>query len=72
MDKNTQSLFKTTDTHGYVKRSEISFRAAKSVVGPLGAGYVPDGMTAEQYKALKEKEKPSYKKNLGRVGPKGF
>ena len=37
----------------------------------VSAGYVPDGMTADSYKALKEKEKAAMK-NLGRSGPRGF
>jgi hypothetical protein len=35
--------------------------------------YVPSGFTPEQYKKFKETEaKKKAKKNLGRVGPKGF
>ncbi len=35
--------------------------------------YVPDGFTPESYKKFKEEErKKNEKKNLGRVGPKGF
>lgn len=34
-------------------------------------GYVPDGLTAEQYKKIKEKETAAAK-NLGKVGPRGF
>lgn len=36
------------------------------------AGYVPDGMTAAQYKAFKEKEAKKNQRNLGAMGPKGF
>ena len=36
-------------------------------------GYVPSGFTPEQYKKFKEEEaKKNQKKNLGRMGPKGF
>lgn len=36
-------------------------------------GYVPSGFTPEQYKKFKEQEaKKKQKKNLGRMGPKGF
>lgn len=37
-------------------------------------GYVPSGLTPEQYKKLKEAEakKNAKKKNLGGLGPKGF
>lgn len=34
-------------------------------------GYVPDGLTAEQYKKIKEKE-AAKAANLGKVGPRGF
>ena len=34
-------------------------------------GYVPDGLTAEQYKKIKEKERQQAK-NLGKLGPRGF
>ena len=35
-------------------------------------GYVPDGFTAESYKKFKEEEAAKKKKNLGRLGPRGF
>ena len=38
----------------------------------MARGYVPDGMTADQYKKFKEKEAAAKPKNLGRVGPRGF
>lgn len=39
----------------------------------LSVGYVPDGMTPEQYKALKAKEKAeNSKKNFGAGGARGF
>jgi hypothetical protein len=42
----------------------------------LGMGYVPDGFTKESYAKLKAGEKKkkddAAKKNLGRMGPKGF
>jgi hypothetical protein len=34
-------------------------------------GYVPDGLTAEQWKKIKEKE-AQQKANLGKLGPRGF
>jgi hypothetical protein len=34
-------------------------------------GYVPDGLTKEQWEKMKKKEQEA-KKNLGRVGPRGF
>ena len=33
--------------------------------------YVPDGLTAEQYKQIKEKERLKAQ-NLGKLGPRGF
>lgn len=34
-------------------------------------GYVPDGLTAAEYKKIKEKE-AAKSKNLGKMGPRGF
>lgn len=34
-------------------------------------GYVPDGLTKEQYEKIKKKEREA-QKNLGRMGPRGF
>lgn len=34
-------------------------------------GYVPDGLTKEQYEKIKKKEREA-KQNLGRMGPRGF
>jgi hypothetical protein len=34
-------------------------------------GYVPDGLTADQWKKIKEKETQK-KANLGKLGPRGF
>jgi len=45
-------------------------------VGPLHssvAGYVPDGLSPEQYQRIKQDEQKKLKgKNLGRLGPRGF
>ena len=36
-------------------------------------GYIPDGLTAEQYKQIKQQERArTTGKNLGRLGPRGF
>lgn len=43
-----------------------------SVSSTAAYGYVPDGLTPEQYKALKEKDAKKNQKNLGAMGPKGF
>ena len=37
----------------------------------LSHAYVPDGLTAEQYKKIKEKEQQRAR-DLGRLGPRGF
>jgi len=37
----------------------------------LRMGYVPDGLTPEQWKKIQDEEKAK-QKNLGRVGPRGF
>jgi hypothetical protein len=34
-------------------------------------GYIPDGLTKEQWEKIKKKETEA-KKNLGKVGPRGF
>lgn len=38
----------------------------------LSMGYIPDGLSAEEWKKIQEKEKQKNTVNLGRVGPKGF
>ena len=46
---------------------------AKPVSKVIAYGYVPDGFTPESYKKFQEQErKKKEKKNLGRMGPKGF
>lgn len=35
-------------------------------------GYVPDGLTAEQYRKIKQQDKKKIGKDLGRLGPRGF
>jgi hypothetical protein len=48
--------------------SSSSFRTATSL-----RAYVPDGLTAEQYKKIKTQEDQKNKgKNLGALGPRGF
>lgn len=34
--------------------------------------YVPDGLTPEQYKKIKEKDQKKLGKDLGKLGPRGF
>ena len=38
----------------------------------MARGYVPDGMTADQYKKLKDKEKASQPKNFFGKGPRDY
>ena len=39
--------------------------------GPLHA-YVPDGLSAAEYKRIKEQDRKKMGKDLGRLGPRGF
>merc|ERR1719183_2441783 len=41
-------------------------------LAPALHGYVPDGMTAAQYAAVKKKEKASMNRNFGQGGVRGF
>jgi hypothetical protein len=50
-----------------VSLASISAAASSSAL----FGYVPDGLTKEQWEKMKKKEQEA-KKNLGRVGPRGF
>lgn len=38
----------------------------------LSGGYVPDGLTPEEYGRIKRKDKKRIGKDLGRLGPRGF
>lgn len=38
----------------------------------LAVGYVPDGLTPEQYKKIKTKDQKKLGKDLARLGPRGF
>jgi hypothetical protein len=49
-------------------RSFLSLPSSSSAL----FAYVPDGFTPESYKAFKAKEAAKKKKDLGRLGPKGF
>ena len=44
---------------------------ANTRVGPL-YGYVPDGLTPEQYRKIRANDKKRLGKDLGRLGPRGF
>jgi hypothetical protein len=57
-------------TSAFTSTPALSFtRSARTT--PLQA-YVPDGLTAEQYKKIKEADKKKIGKDLGRLGPRGF
>ena len=47
-------------------------RFAGKVATALSVGYVPDGLTPEEYKKIKQRDQSKVGKNLGRLGPKGF
>ena len=38
----------------------------------LSVGYVPDGLTVDQYNQVKKQDKSRMGKDLGRLGPRGF
>lgn len=38
----------------------------------LYAGYVPDGLTPQEYKKIKQQDNKKVGKDLGRLGPRGF
>jgi hypothetical protein len=38
----------------------------------LPTGYVPDGLTPEQYRNIKKQDENRLGKDLGRLGPRGF
>lgn len=48
----------------------ISSRASTSTALPMG--YVPDGLTPEQYRNIKKQDENRLGKDLGRLGPRGF
>jgi hypothetical protein len=51
---------------------QISTAGATQRASTVLSVYVPDGFTPESYKKFKEQEAAKKKKNLGRLGPKGF
>jgi len=54
-------------------RPTLTTQRRAQLRGGLSMQYVPDGMTAAQYNALKSKEKKaSTNKNFGRGGARGF
>eukprot|EP00339_Tiarina_fusa_P014658 CAMPEP_0117051716 /NCGR_PEP_ID=MMETSP0472-20121206/35727_1 /TAXON_ID=693140 ORGANISM="Tiarina fusus, Strain LIS" /NCGR_SAMPLE_ID=MMETSP0472 /ASSEMBLY_ACC=CAM_ASM_000603 /LENGTH=218 /DNA_ID=CAMNT_0004766025 /DNA_START=90 /DNA_END=746 /DNA_ORIENTATION=- len=57
--------------HGFTSKTAISTATSSSSSSQLFA-YVPDGFTPESYKKFQQAEAARKKKNLGRMGPKGF
>jgi hypothetical protein len=57
---------------GGVRGAAAAAAGSRSAVSGLRMGYVPDGMTKEQYAALRAKEEAAKPKNLGRVGTNRF
>jgi hypothetical protein len=54
-------------------RTSLSSSWAKARSETSLFGYIPSGFTAESYKKFKEEEaKKNAKKNLGKLGPRGF
>jgi hypothetical protein len=52
--------------------STISSNTAATTTTSL-FGYIPDGLTPEEYRRIRDQEANKYKgKNLGRLGPRGF
>lgn len=49
-----------------------SSRQAVTQSTALSVGYVPDGLTLEQYNQVKRQDKNNIGKDLGRLGPRGF
>ena len=58
-----------TPSSGIARFSKASVSSATC---PLSMGYVPDGLTKEQYAAIKSKEANAKKANLARVGQNRF
>lgn len=61
----------------FLVRGASSFCPASSyqrtvAASSLSVGYVPDGLTPEQYNKIKQQDKKNKGQNLGGLGPKGF
>lgn len=61
----------TDGTTAFASSAQTQTATASTRLAPLNA-YVPDGLTPEQYKKIKEEDKKKMGKDLGRVGPRGF
>lgn len=61
-------IFLATGANAFVSQSLSSERSSRVV----SYGYIPDGFTAEDWKKFKEEEAAKNKKNLGKLGPRGF
>jgi hypothetical protein len=71
------SLYLALATAGVVSAFQSTSTTTPSLVRPttivLNMAYIPDGFTKESYAKFKAEEKAKQaKKNLGRMGPKGF
>lgn len=62
-------LVSSLTADAFVASSTLSVSSQSSLVTLYG--YIPDGLTAEQWKKIKEKEAQK-KANLGKLGPRGF
>ena len=46
--------------------------SSKARLAPLNVGYVPDGLSLNEYAAVKAQDRKKLGKDLGRLGPRGF
>ncbi|KAG5185605.1 hypothetical protein JKP88DRAFT_289099 [Tribonema minus] len=58
--------------HGFAPSAALPAALARPATSSLSMAYIPDGLTPEQWKVIKEKEQEKASKNLGRVGATSF